>query len=63
MECHFHSYGLGLSASFASAAAARHALVHDDLAIKVVLGLDNAAKEHPAVHAGVRALEAGVVRL
>jgi hypothetical protein len=26
-----------------------------------VLGLDNAAKEHPAVHAGVGALEAGVV--
>jgi hypothetical protein len=51
----------GLSAI--RAAAARHALVHDDLAIKVVLGLDNAAKEHPAVHAGVGALEAGVVRL
>src|SRR5215207_10190930 len=63
MECHPHSYGLGLSASFASAAAARHALVLDDLAIKVVLGLDNAAKEHPAVHAGVGALEAGVVSL
>src|SRR5215207_5746874 len=62
MECHPHSYGLGLSASFASAAAARHALVLDDLAIKVVLGLDNAAKEHPAVHAVVGALEAGVVR-
>src|SRR5215204_3043321 len=43
------------------AAATRHALVLDDLAIKVVLGLDNAAKEHPAVHAGVGALEAGVV--
>jgi hypothetical protein len=40
---------VGLSASFASAAAARHALVLDDLAIKVVLGLDNATKEHPAV--------------
>jgi hypothetical protein len=53
--------GGGLSAS--CAAAARHALVLDDLAIKVVLGLDNAAKEHPAVHAGVGALEAGVVRL
>jgi hypothetical protein len=38
------------------AAAAGHALVLDDLAIKVVLGLDNAAKEHPAVHAGVGAL-------
>src|SRR5215203_1952626 len=62
MECHPHSYGLGLSASFASAAAARHALVLDDLAMKVVLWLDNAAKEHPAVHAGVGALEAGVVR-
>ena len=61
MECHPHSYGLGLSAI--RAAAARHALVLDDLAIKVVLGLDNAAKEHPAVHAGVGALEAGVVRL
>jgi hypothetical protein len=35
------------------AAAARHALVLDDLAIKVVLGLDNAAKEHPAIYAGV----------
>jgi hypothetical protein len=45
------------------AAAARHALVEDDFAIKVVLGLDNAAKEHPAVYAGVGALEAGVVRL
>jgi hypothetical protein len=53
MRCHPLSYGLGLSASFASAAAARHALVLDDLAIKVVLGLDNAAKKHPAVHAGV----------
>jgi hypothetical protein len=42
----------GLSAI--RAAAARHALVLDDLAIKVVLRLDNAAKEHPAVHAGVR---------
>jgi hypothetical protein len=61
MECHPHSYGLGLSAI--RAAAARHALVLDDLAIKVVLGLDNAAKEHPAFHAGVGALEAGVVRL
>jgi hypothetical protein len=47
------------------AAAARHALVLDDLAIKVVLRLDNAAKEHPAVHAGVgaQALESRVVRL
>jgi hypothetical protein len=44
----------GLSAI--RAAAARHALVVDDLAIKVVLGLDNAAKEHPAVHAGARTL-------
>jgi hypothetical protein len=34
---------VGLSAGFASAAAARHALVLDNLAIKVVLGLDNAA--------------------
>ncbi len=47
----------------AGATAARHANVLDDLAIKVVLGLDNAAKEHPAVHAGVGALQAGVVRL
>jgi hypothetical protein len=37
------------------AAAAGHALVLDDLAIKVVLGLDNAANEHPAVHAGTGA--------
>jgi hypothetical protein len=50
MECHPHSYGLGLSAI--RAAAAGHALV-----------LDDAAKEHPAVYAGVGALEAGVVRL
>jgi hypothetical protein len=55
--------GAGLSASFASAAATRHALVRDDLAIKVVRRLDNAAKEHPAVYAGVGALEASVVRL
>jgi hypothetical protein len=55
--------GAGLSASFASAAAARHALVLDDLAIKIVLGLDNAAKEHPAAVTGAGALEAGVVRL
>jgi hypothetical protein len=53
--------GVGLSAS--CAAAARYTLVLDDLAIKVVLGLDNAAKEHPAVHAGTGALEAGVMRL
>jgi hypothetical protein len=52
---------MGLSAI--RAAAAGHALVLDDLAIKVVLGLDNAANEHPAVHAGTGALEAGVVRL
>jgi hypothetical protein len=45
-----------LQASFVSAAAAGHALVLDDLAIKVVLGLDNAAKEHPAVYAGVGAI-------
>jgi hypothetical protein len=51
----------GLSAI--RAAAAGHALVLDDLAIKVVLGLNNAAKEHPAVHAGVGALEASVVSL
>jgi hypothetical protein len=46
--------GVGLLAI--RAAPARHALVLDDLAIKVVLGLDNATKEHPAVHAGVGAL-------
>jgi hypothetical protein len=45
---------VGLSAI--RAAAAGHALVLDDLAIKVVLGLNNAAKEHPAAHAGVGAL-------
>jgi hypothetical protein len=45
------------------ATAARQALVLDDLAIKVVLGLDNAAKVYPAVHAGVGALEASVVSL
>jgi hypothetical protein len=37
-------------------AAAGHALVLDDLAIKVVFRLDNAAKEHPAFHAGVGTL-------
>jgi hypothetical protein len=54
---------VGLSAI--RAAAAGHALVLDDLAIKVVLGLDNAAKEHPAVHAGTRAqaLKAAELRL
>jgi hypothetical protein len=46
--------GVGLSAI--RAAAARYALVLDDLAMKVVLRLHNAAKEHPAVHAGVGAL-------
>ena len=54
---------IGMALSASCAAAARHALVLDDLAIKVVLGLDNAVKEHPAVHAGVGALETGVVRL
>jgi hypothetical protein len=49
--------------SFFGAAPAGHALILDDLAIKVVLGLYNAAKEHPAVQAGVGPLEAGVVRL
>ena len=53
--------GVGLPAIRAT--VARHALVLDDLAIKVVLGLDNAAKEHPAIYAGEGALEAGVVRL
>jgi hypothetical protein len=52
-----------LQASFFRAAAARHALVLDDLAIKVVLGLDNVAKEHPAVHAGVVRLYGVVVIL
>ena len=51
------------SSTLRVATTTRHALVLDDLAIKVVLGLDNAAKEHPAVHAGVGALQAGVVRL
>jgi hypothetical protein len=56
-------YGVGLSAICATAAG--HALVLDDLAIKVVLGLDNAAKEHPAVHAstGAQALKAAELRL
>jgi hypothetical protein len=54
---------VGLSAI--RAAAARHALVLDDVAIKIVLGLDNAAKEHPAVHAGTgaQALKAAEFRL
>jgi DNA-binding XRE family transcriptional regulator len=54
---------IGPELSAIRAAAARHALVLDDLAIKVVLGLDNAAKEHPAIHAGVGTLEAGVMHL
>ena len=45
------------------AAAAGHALVLDDLAIKVVLGLDNAAKEHPAFEASTWTLQASVVSL
>jgi hypothetical protein len=45
------------------ATTTRHALVLDDLAIKVVLGLHNAANEHPATHAGVGPLQAGVVGL
>jgi hypothetical protein len=56
-------HSLRRSAWASCAAAAGHALVLDDLAIKVVLGLDNAAKDHPAFHAGVGALQAGVVRL
>jgi hypothetical protein len=54
---------VGLSAI--RAAAAGHALVEDDLAIKVVFGLDNAAKEHPAVHAGTgaQALKPAELRL
>ena len=51
-------YPIGPGLSAIRAAAARHTLVLDDLAIKVVLRLDNAANEHPAVHAGVGALEA-----
>ena len=54
---------LRMSAWAIRAAAARHALVLDDLTIKVMLGLDNAAKEHPAVYAGAVTLEASVVRL
>jgi hypothetical protein len=49
---------MGLSAS--CAAAARHALVLDDLAVKVVLRLDNAAKEHPAIYASAGTLQASV---
>jgi hypothetical protein len=45
---------VGLSAIRAT--AARNALVLDDLAIKVVLGLDDAAKVCPAVYAGVGAI-------
>jgi hypothetical protein len=45
------------------ATTTRHALVLNDLAIKVVLGLDNAAKEYPAVHAGTGALKAAELRL
>jgi hypothetical protein len=52
---------VGLSAI--RAAPTRHALVLDYLAIKVVFRLNNAAEVDPAVHAGVGALEAGVVRL
>jgi hypothetical protein len=54
---------VGLSASCAT--AARHALVLDDLAIKVVLGLYDATQENPAVYAGTgaQALETRVVRL
>ena len=51
--------GVGLSAI--RAAAAWHAHVLDYLAVEVVLGLDNAAKVYPAVHAGVGALVLVVV--
>jgi hypothetical protein len=63
MQCHPHSYGLRLSAIRATAAGDANVL--DDLAIKVVLGLDNAANEHPAVHAGTgaQALKAAELRL
>jgi hypothetical protein len=57
------AYAIGVGLSAIRATAAGNALVLDDLAIKVVLRLDNAAKEHPAVHAGMGALEAGVMRL
>ena len=45
--------GIGLSASFASAAAAWHAHVLDYLAVEVVLRLDHMAYVDPAVVAGV----------
>jgi hypothetical protein len=52
---------IGPELSAIRAVAARHALVPYDLAIKVVLRLDNVAKEHPAVHAGVVRLYAVVM--
>ena len=47
------AWAIGVGLSAIRATAARHALVLDDLAIKVVLRLHNATKEHPAVYAGV----------
>ena len=55
--------GQGSAGFVARAAAAGHALVLHNYAIKIMSGLHNATNEHPAVHAGVGAIEAGVVRL
>src|SRR5215211_7435722 len=59
MGCHPHSYGLGLSASFASAAAARVG------GFPLLAVLVYVADEHPAIYAraGTQPLEARVVRL
>jgi hypothetical protein len=54
MRCHPLSYGLGLSAI--RAAAAGHALVLHNLAVEVMLRLDDAAKVYPAVYTGVRVI-------
>src|SRR5215204_6425961 len=52
MQCHPHSYGLGLSASFASAAAARHHFqTLDFLAHRFVE--DSVGEEDQPIRAGV----------
>jgi len=59
MECHPHSYGQGLSASFASAAAAGVG------GFSLLAVLVYVADEYPAIYAGVgtHALESGVVSI
>src|SRR5215218_10483257 len=62
MQCHPHSYGLGLSASFASATAAEVERVLLRLLARLGVNRDLAYR-YPAIVAGVVTLETGVVSL